>query len=204
MFSKYLRFRLSLSWSLNGWMAIRRQNSHRTRMHFSSMRTARLLTVCRDSSICREGRGCGRACQVHPLPCTWPPHTPSHACSPAMHTPRPCTHSPSHTCPPGMHAPQPCMPPRHVPPSHACPQPCTPGGHTCPPATHIPPPHTPPGHICPPVDRITDACENITLPQLRAGGNYHSSGHKIWIKLVKWPNYNSEKTHWTNFCWTAK
>ena len=54
-----------------------------------------------------------------------------------------------------------------------------PGNHACPLATtHTPQqPHTlpwqpgmPPGnHAHPPVDRITDACENITLPQLSCG-----------------------------------
>ena len=59
------------------------------------------------------------------------------------------------SCP--THAPlQPHIPPTttHAPGNHACPpQPCTP----------------PSNQACPPVDRITDACENITLPQLRCG-----------------------------------
>ena len=32
---------------------------------------------------------------------------------------------------------------------------------------------TPPSHARPPVNRMTDACENITLPQLAGGNNYH-------------------------------
>ena len=66
----------------------------------------------------------------------------------SYHPPTPAMHAPCHT-----HPPLPCMPSAtHVP--------C----HTCPPATHSP------CHACsppPPVNRITDACENITLPQLR-------------------------------------
>ena len=101
----------------------------------------------------------------------------SHAHSPfATHGPPFATHAPftthvplHHTCPR-----QPCMPPSNhtCPPAyHAHPlatmhapwQPYTsPINHTCPPATtHAPPP--------PPVNRITHACENITLPQLRCG-----------------------------------
>ena len=104
------------------------------------------------------------------------------------------THTPqnNNTCPPE----QPCMPPRatmHVPPqsNHAHPpeqprmhpeQPCTPPGAT----THTPPRTTthaprnnhacpsPPGattHV-PPVNRMTNRCKNITLPQTSfAGGN---------------------------------
>ena len=62
---------------------------------------------------------------------------------------------------------------------HACPPPTThtpamhtPPGHTCPPAMHAatthPLPHMPPLPCTPPptVDRMTDACENITFPQL--------------------------------------
>ena len=53
----------------------------------------------------------------------------------------------------------------HPPIFHACPL-----HHACPPLS----PHTPPlpcmppsNHARPPVNRITHACENITLPQLR-------------------------------------
>ena len=70
-----------------------------------------------------------------------PPPPTAH--TPAMHTP------PGHTCPPAMHAatthPLPCMPP-------ATHDPC----HTWPPC------HAPPLTV----DRMTDACENITFPQL--------------------------------------
>ena len=58
-----------------------------------------------------------------------------------------------------------CMPPAtHTPLCHACPLPhMSPATHAplllIPPAMHAPP--------SPPVNRITDACENITLPQLR-------------------------------------
>ena len=34
---------------------------------------------------------------------------------------------------------------------------------------HQAPQQTPPGADTPPVNRMTDACENITLPQLRCG-----------------------------------
>ena len=88
----------------------------------------------------------------------WPRTPPCHACSPA-------THAPCHACPlphmpPAMHAssPCPCMPPvMHLP------------GHTCPPPNmHTPPPamHTPLW-----TEFLIHTCENITLPQLVAGGN---------------------------------
>ena len=67
---------------------------------------------------------------------------------------------------------RPAHPPATHAPDHATPY------HACPPATHTPcqicplPCTTPPCHApChaqppPPVDRMTDACENITFPQL--------------------------------------
>ena len=61
---------------------------------------------------------------------------------PAMHVPLPAMHTLHNGCPPAMHVPQPCTSPW---------------------------PRTPPHPRTPPVDRITDACENITLPQLRCG-----------------------------------
>ena len=79
------------------------------------------------------------------LSCGHTPPPPHHACPPAMHalpathTPLPHTH-PCNTCPPTMHT-------THAYPHHACPLPHTP-----------PPPHMPPPN------RMTDACENITLP----------------------------------------
>ena len=61
------------------------------------------------------------------------------------------------------------------------PGPGTPSGADSPPRSRHPPDQAPPGsrlppeqaprreQALPPVDRITDACENITLPQLRCG-----------------------------------
>ena len=130
-------------------------------MHFSRMRTARSFTVSRH------------------IPCMppWQPHTPPPA---TMHAPQqPCmpppvtTHTPQQSCmpPATTHAPrQPCMSqqPRTPPGNHSCP-PATmhaPCNHAHPPATtHAPQQPC----MAPLVDRITDACENITLPQLRCG-----------------------------------
>ena len=55
--------------------------------------------------------------------------------------------------------------------SHTHPLSCIPPAMHVPPAMQAPPAmHTPPCHAHPrPVNRITDACENITLPQLRCG-----------------------------------
>ena len=105
-------------------------------MHSSSMRTVRC-------------NGC-LSCHAHPPKChACPPHSAMHAphlpcmpplsrMPPAMHAPVPHTH-PCYTCPaPGMHAPLLAHPLCHV----------------CP-ATHAPP-----------TDRMTDACQNITFPQL--------------------------------------
>ena len=67
-------------------------------------------------------------------------------------------------CPPAMNAPchacpLSCMPLPHMPPAtHA---PC----HAHPLATYPPAMHDP-RHARSPVDRMTDACENITFPQL--------------------------------------
>ena len=140
------------------------------------MRTARSLTVCRSRSICR---GYAHPCTpaMHspwhagppgmqaPLVCTPPMHAPCNACPlqcmpPVMHAPcNACplaTHTPSHTCPPG-HA---------RPPGHACTPPLMfPGSHTPPP----PQPRTLPRPCTAPLDRITDTCKKITLPQLRCG-----------------------------------
>ena len=90
-----------------------------------------------------------------------------------MHSSRMCTARSLTVSHRALHMPplQTHMPPRqpHMLPRH----------HTCPPATmhtsgnYAPPAtmHTPHNHACspatmhaPPVDRITDACENITLP----------------------------------------
>ena len=63
-----------------------------------------------------------------------------------------------HACPPppAMHAPH-----HAYPPCHTCPSPC----HAWPHCQAYPHPH----HAHPPVNRITDTCENITLPQLCCG-----------------------------------
>ena len=58
-------------------------------------------------------------------------------------------HASHHACPSTMHAPATNAPDMHAP--------C----HTCPLAMH-----DPPATHDPPVYRITDACENITVPQL--------------------------------------
>ena len=104
-------------------------------------------------------------------PAHWPYLVVSHACPPqaTMHPPEqprmPPLEQPhmppwsNHACPPRE---QPCMPPRatrHAPPE----QPCMPPGAT----THAPPPQQP--RTPPPVNRMTNRCKNITLPQLRCG-----------------------------------
>ena len=100
-----------------------------------------------------------------PQPCMPPgqPHTPRQPCMPPATTHH--THPPAtmHAAPQATtHAPwQPCTPPLHphMPPSNHTP----PGNHACPPSNHT----------CPPVNRMTNRCENITLPQTSfAGGNY--------------------------------
>ena len=75
----------------------------------------------------------------------------------SCHTCPPATHTPCHACiPPATHA----SPYTHAPlamraPCYTCPPPC------------MPPCHAHPCHACPPlVDRMTDACENITFLQL--------------------------------------
>ena len=140
-------------------------------MHPIRMRTARSLTVSRSIWW-------GVTCmpRMPSLPCTpLAMHAPCHACPPLPHIP------------PAMHAPLPCISPCHAHPCHAClPLPHTHHHyHTCPPAMHAPPgmhtpchahplPCMPPAthalcHACPPVNRMTDRCKNITLPQLRCG-----------------------------------
>ena len=95
---------------------------------------------------------CPQPCM--PQPRMPPPHTP-----PGMHTPQPCPQARTH--PQDMHTPQPRMPP----------WPRMPLGHVCPPPSM----HATPWPCTPPVDRITDACENITLPNFVAGGNEQES-----------------------------
>ena len=98
-------------------------------------------------------------CHAHTIPCMSPHHTspPYHAC-PLPHMPP----SPPPCMPPAMHAPMLCIPPAMHAPMHA--------PHTWP-TPHMPhTTHAPlPCHTPPPVNRITDACENITLPQLGCG-----------------------------------
>ena len=88
----------------------------------------------------------------------------------------PATHTPCHACPSSPRIPSPFT--MQAPLHHTCPL-C----HTCPPLPCIPPspcipplPHRPPSphpHFAmhPPftthrMDRMTDACENITFPEL--------------------------------------
>ena len=66
---------------------------------------------------------------------------------------------------PAMHAPHqaqllPCMPPAMHALGHACPLPCMPS------TTHAPPPCMPQQSHSPLPHGQTDACENITFPQL--------------------------------------
>ena len=126
-------------------------------MHSSRMCTARSLIL---SPYLVESH-------AHPPGATM--HAPPRA---TMHTPRATTHAPQE---------QPRMPPQS---NHARPQ----SNHACPPRAamhapqsttmHAPPPQS--NHACPsqsnhahpPVDRMTDTCKNITLPQTSfAGGN---------------------------------
>ena len=118
----------------------------------------------------------------------------NHACPPEQ----PCTHPPqsNHACPPWatMHTPleQPCMPPQS---NHACPPGATTyappvtthapwSNHACPPGatthtpratTHTLPPEQP--RMPPPVNRMTNWCKNITLPQTWFAGGKKSNGY---------------------------
>ena len=74
--------------------------------------------------------------------CPLPYMPPHHACPPAMHVSSPC-----HARPLAMHSTHHACPLQYMPPCYAQPLP----------------------HMSPPVNRITDACENITLPQPRCG-----------------------------------
>ena len=140
------------------------------------------------------------------LPCMPPweqPHMPPHNHTPPPeqpHTPPGATtHAPpratmhtawsSHACPPratthtpqSNHAPpppleQPCMPPRATmqPPE----QPCMP-----PEQPHMSPQEQP--RMPPPVNRMTNRCKNITLPQTSfAGGNKPQTSKKISLSLL--------------------
>ena len=123
-------------------------------MHSSRMRTARSLTV--SCLILRTPPHNHSSPSNHACPC-------NHACQPAT------TYAPSnHAHPPAtMHAPQqPHTPPSnhaHPPQPHTPQQPCT-HWQTC-----MPPQAT---THAPPMNRMTDRCKNIALPQTSfAGGN---------------------------------
>ena len=103
------------------------------------------------------------------LPCIPPATHILLPCMPLPHTPPP--HTPlCHACPSATYALLPCMPPSpamHAPLCHACPH------HACPCNAHPPPRMLPTTHAPLAVNRITDACENITLLQLCCGSNNH-------------------------------
>ena len=87
----------------------------------------------------------------------------------------------------------PTTPPRgrHPPPEQTLPGSRHPLGSRHPRSRH-PPEQTPPA---PPVNRITDACKNITLPNFVAGGNNSTLfGTKQWTEIIypKW--VTEEKT----------
>ena len=141
-------------------------------MHSSRMRTARSLIVY-PYLVVSQPRPPPPFTTHAPLRHACPPftmHAPFDMHGPfTMHAPPTTMHAPWQPCMPstGNHACplQPCMPldnQAHPPGNHAC----HPGNHACPPATiHAPwQPRTPA-----PMNRITHACENITLPQLRCG-----------------------------------
>ena len=120
---------------------------------------------CRMRTVCCSGRlSChARPCHTCPLPCTnpLPRMSPCHACSP-VHTSLPCMppcHTPLPCKPPATHAPYHAFHPLSCMTPNACPSlPCTP------PLCHVHP--TLLHHAFPPTDKMTDACENITFPQL--------------------------------------
>ena len=123
-----------------------------TRMHSSRMRTARSLTVSH---------------RILHMPPQEKPHMPpwEQPCMPPRE--QPCTHTLGKTMPPRE---QPCMPPgsNHTHPrsNHACP----PGSnHTCPPRSNHAHPPRGTTYAPPPVNRITDACENITFANYVCG-----------------------------------
>ena len=118
------------------------------------------------------------------------PHMPpqsNHACSPqSNHTHPPSNHAhppqSNHACPPRAttHAP-PEQP--HTPRSnHAPPQ----SNHACPPqSNHVCPPKQP--RMPSPMNRMTNWCKNITLPQTSFAGSNDRMLAKISKKLqIKW------------------
>ena len=113
---------------------------------------------------CPSNHACPLPCMPHTMHTPFAMHTPGHTCSlphmPPCHAPLPCMSYPPlctllpcprlpcmpHPCYAPLlscMSPLPCMPPAMHAPCHACPLPCTPS-----------------------VDRMTDACENMTFPQL--------------------------------------
>ena len=154
-------------------------------MHSSRMRTTRSLTVSR-RILCMPPPATTHTPRSYTCPLK--PRTPPKPCMPPQQSMPPCNHA----CPPDNHAPSTTT---HAPSSQACPPPTTthpsatmhdpPGNHACPlAATHTQQPCTPCNHTHPRqphthphVDRITDACKNITFPQLRlqAVTRMHSS-----------------------------
>ena len=74
----------------------------------------------------------------------------------------PATHAPCHAFP------LPHMPPMHTPlHHHTCPLPCMPPPCHISPHHACPLPHMTPDMHAPLMNRMTDRCKNITLPQLR-------------------------------------
>ena len=116
-----------------------------------------------------------------------------HACLPAPPLCMPFCHA----CPFHTH-PLPCMPPCHTHPSCQCMPPAMYAPcHACPPP-HMPPTtHTTPSHTCPPPDRMTDACDNITFPQLLLRTvNIKCQFHSTW----KVPQYKHTRKTISGCC----
>ena len=123
------------------------------------------------------------------IPCMPPPPPPP--CSPQQ----PCMAPRNHACPLQPHMSPTTM---HAPLQPHMPPPTTTHTHT--PATTHPPPlqpctlpttmHAPHNHACPPVNRMTDRCKNITLPQTSfAGGN-----NRICLRMESKRLINSPKS----------
>ena len=152
-------------------------------MHSSRMHTACSLTIsCH--IICMPPTTTHVPLQPHRPPTTM--HAPWQPCMPfGNHAPptnhalppqQPCMPPGNHTCPPKNHAqpspatmhalPQQCMPP--------CNHACHPSNHALPQQPYMAPPatmHTPPKTThTPPVNRMTNRCKNITLPQTSFAG----------------------------------
>ena len=111
-----------------------------------------------------------------------------------MHTTHSLTVSPYLTISHAHPWEQPCMPPEQprMPPqsNHACPPRATmhtPVGAT----THAPPRGN---HTCPPVNRMTNRCKNITLPQTSfAGGKNRCQTDFMFLGF---PLLSSQIRHW--------